>query len=264
MVGEETKTNIPVYKKYMEAGFDPTTDLLQGYYMMGGDLTSAATLPYERLIIAGCGGLLVDWDLRTTLEGLYSAGETSFANHGHAQAACTGRWVGRIAADYAQKTSGSNANRKQIDIEKERVYKPLQRTDGVDWKELNIGACRVMQSYCCEPKTERLMKIGLGALKELKDEDAEELFATDPHKLGRAIDTLDVLTCDEIVIHSCLARKASSKRLGFKRLDCPENDPQEWHKFVTVRLEGEMVKVGERSVDYYEPLKDNFEARRGK
>ena len=55
----------------------------------------------------------------------------------------------------------------------------------------------------------------------------------------------------ELIMHASLARKASSEVLGFKRIDYPEIDPQEWDKFVTIRLENGEVKVGERPLDYW-------------
>jgi len=51
--------------------------------------------------------------------------------------------------------------------------------------------------------------------------------------------------------------------MNFFRLDYPEMDPPEWHKFITTKLEDGKVKVGEIPIDYYEPLKENFEAHRG-
>ncbi|MCX6012031.1 MAG: FAD-binding protein, partial [Chloroflexi bacterium] len=36
MVGSESKTKIPIWKTYSEAGFDPKQDMLQSYYMLGG------------------------------------------------------------------------------------------------------------------------------------------------------------------------------------------------------------------------------------
>jgi succinate dehydrogenase/fumarate reductase flavoprotein subunit len=46
-----------------------------------------------------------------------------------------------------------------------------------------------------------------------------------------------------MIMHASLARKASSAVLDFKRLDFPDLDPEEWNKFITLRLADGEVKV---------------------
>ena len=74
-------------------------------------------------------------------------------------------------------------------------------------------------------------------------------------------EVLDILTCAEIIVHSCLARKASSAWFGFSRLDYPDRDPPEWRKWVTVQLENDRVKAERIALDYYESLEDNYAMR---
>ena len=77
----------------------------------------------------------------------------------------------------------------------------------------------------------------------------------------RAIEVMDIITCAEMIIHSCMARKASNKWMDFERLDYPEDDPT-WYKFVTAKLEDDKVKVGEVPVDYHGPLSENYEVHK--
>jgi succinate dehydrogenase/fumarate reductase flavoprotein subunit len=264
MVGEEGKTKFPIVRHYEEAGFDPDKDLLQGYYLLSGDMTWDVALPQERLIFGNAGGLVVDWDLRTTLEGLYAAGEQAFGTLYFSGATTSGRWAGGKAAEYALKPGKARISRKQVEAEKRRVYGPVGREDGIDWKEFNSGLCRVMQNYCGGVKTEELLNIGLITLREIAENEAQTLHADNPHKLSRALDTLDVLTCDQIIIYSCLARKASSEALGFARIDYPEVDPPGWHKWITVRQVDGTVRTGEMPIDFHEPLESNYKLHGGK
>ena len=117
-----------------------------------------------------------------------------------------------------------------------------------------------MQNYCGEIKSENLLNIGLKLLEDMEDMEAPKLHARNPHELIRSLEVLNILTNAKIIIHSCLARKASSKHLQFFRSDFPEINPPEWHKFITVKLENNIVKVGERAIDYYGSLKENYEA----
>ena len=199
----------------------------------------------------GGGGLFFDWDLKTSLEGLYVAGIATYAGGNHAGAASTGRYAARKAAAYVQTIKEAPVSREQIEKEKARVYAPVSRTEGIGWKELKAGLARIMQDYCGEYKNEETLNMGLRWLNSIRESEASKVYARNPHELMRAVECLTRITVGEIMMQASLARKASSKTLDFKRLDYPEMDPPEWNKLVTIRLEKGDVKVGERPVDYY-------------
>ncbi len=258
MVGNEGKTRIAIYDKYTGAGFDPDKDMLQAHGMGAGP----TVVPQWRFF--GAGGLMVDWDLRTNLEGLYVAGSEIAGFGGCAGSSAAGRYVGRKVAAYAREAAPPVIDRKQIDAEKKRVYAPVKQKDGIGWKELQAGICRIMQDYCGEYKTERILRMGLWWLNSIRESEAARACARNPHELWRTLECLSRLTVGEIIMHACLARKASSAILGFNRLDYPEVDPPEWMKFVTVRQEGGEVEVGELPLDYWRlppnapGLKENY------
>jgi hypothetical protein len=244
MVGQEGHTWI-VYTNLTQAGFNPDTDLLQSYMLMSGGPTTWRSVGMVQ------GGLVVDWDLKTNLPGLYTAGRQVFGSDNHSNAATTGRWAGAKAADYARQASNPVIDRGQVAGEKVRVYAPLRRTDGVEWKELNAGICRVMQEWCGDRKSEELLKIGLVWLKELREGEATKAYARNPHELMRVLESFTILTVGEMILHACLARKASNKWLHFYRTDYPEVDPPEWDKYITIRLENGAVKTRELPLFYW-------------
>ena len=253
MLLEEECTGKIIVDTYTKAGFDPGKDRLQNYALIEG-----SSLPQWRE--AHGGGLVVDWDLRTSLEGLYAAGTQLFSPGDHSFAAATGRYAGRKAAVFARTANQPTVSKEQISIEKERIYAPIKRSNGIDWKELHAGIARVMQYYCSEYKTESLFKIGMDSLLEIEEKWTPALFAPDPHKLMRSLEDLSMLTHAQIIMHASLARRASSKFLGFNRIDYPQLDPPEWHKFITVKQENGDVKTGELSLDHGGNLKKNYEA----
>ena len=257
MVGEEGKTNIPVLKAYINEGFDPEKHLLQSY---GEGWRSGAFLPQERQLFGLPGGIINDWRLRTNLEGLYAAGDQLFASNCHGHAAATGHYAGRHAAEYSKRAFETRIDMHQALEERSRIYSPLKKNEGIGWKELNMRISRLMQHYCGEIKSEELLKTGLGLLKKIRNEEAQELTAHNPHEMVRALEVMNILTNAEIILHASLARKASSKHLHFYRSDYPENDPLGWHKFVTIKLEKNEVATGEKPLDYYGSLKDNYES----
>ncbi len=250
MVGQEGHT-WSVYRTLTQAGFDPDKDLLQVYEL------APAPLGWRRL---RWGGLTHDWDLKTNLDGLYGAGQQIFDSCGASVACSTGRWAGRRAAEYASAVCQGEIDEGQISREKARVYRPLQQQDGIEWKELEAGIAKTMQDYCGDTLTEELMRIGLTTLSEIREAEATTLSARNPHELMRALEVHDILDCCEMIIHACLARRASNRWLSFERLDFPADDPAEWRKWVTIKLEGDGVHVGELPLDYHGSLQESYEA----
>jgi succinate dehydrogenase/fumarate reductase flavoprotein subunit len=265
MVGQEGRTKVPVKESYEAAGFDAQKDLLQSYYLMGGEPFSGmwqhAVLPFirGRGPFASPGGMITDWNLQSNLEGLYAAGNALFAGNYYHHAAVTGRYAGRKAAAFAKNVSAPEPERGQIEAEKQRIYAPVKRAGGMDWKELRAGLCRVMQHYCSDIKNTELLNIGLTWMQDIRENVLPQVYAPNPHVLMRVVENLNLIDCNELIIQASLARKASSKSLGFTRQDYPQLDPPDWHKFVTVRQDQNGVHTGERTLDFAAPLGDNYE-----
>jgi len=274
MIANEGKTRVPVYEVYGQAGFDPNKDMLQTpitEYEVGGEGLGP---PLWRSASAGggwgSGGLVVDWDLRTTLPGLYAAGnQIAGQNGGHPGAATTGRYAGRKAAAYASTVDQSIPDRKQIDAEKARVYQRIGQKGDVGWKELNMGVARVMQIYCGAYKSERMLQTGLWWLDSVRHSEASKTYVRNPHELERYLECLTRMTLSEVIIHASLARKASSNVLDFHRVDYPTMDPRDWRKYITLKLQDDKVVTGDLPLNY--PLqapfastfKENYEAHAG-
>jgi len=252
MLGEESTTK-NITNSYENAGFNPAKHLLMNYLLLEGNSSAYWRTP-------GAGGPIVDWELKSSLDGLYVAGEQMYAAGDHSFAASTGRYAGRKAAAYTMQTGESKISRDQVSLEKARIYAPINQSDGIDWKELHAGIARAMQYFCSEYKTELLLNMGLDALKEIQEVFVPRLYALDPHKLMRSIEDLSQLTHGQIILNASLARKASSRMLNFFRIDYPEIDPPEWNKFVTVKLENNEVKTGELPLNYWGDMKANYEA----
>jgi len=254
MVAQEGKTLIPIYRTYTQAGFDPEKDLLQGYVISG--------LPKWRQSGGGGtlsgGGPIVDWNLMTSLDGLFAAGAQIFHTGPHATAAATGRYAGRHAAKYASGTDEPAIDHKQVEEEKSRIYAPAQRKNGLGWKELNAGVCKVMQDYCGEVKSEGLLKLGLKWFEEIKAGELESAFARNPRELVRILEVSNIITNGQMIMEACRARKASNTALNFIRADYPEVNPPEWQKWITIKQDEGTIKAGELPLDYHGDLERNY------
>jgi succinate dehydrogenase/fumarate reductase flavoprotein subunit len=197
--------------------------------------------------------------LKTNLEGLYAAGDQLFASDCNGHAATTGHYAGRHAADYAKRSSAIIIDKKQVEKEKNRIHSIFDGENRRGRKEFNLRIIRIMQNCCGAVKSENLLKIGLSLLENMRVNEVLMLHAQNPHELIQSLEVLSILTNAILVIHSCLARKASSKQLHFQRSDYTEMDPSEWHKFISLKLENNQVKIDEKSIDYYGSLKENYE-----
>jgi succinate dehydrogenase/fumarate reductase flavoprotein subunit len=254
MLQEESISKV-IVDSYEAAGFDAAKDQLMAYNVLEG--TSPAQW---RDMAMGSGGLTCDWDLKTSLEGLYAAGSSLFAHGDHSFAAATGRYAGRKAAAYVRNIGPSKLSLEQVDKTKARIYAPIKNTKGVDWKELRAGIARVLRFFCSEYKTEHLLTLGLESLAEIQERFVPNLYASDPHKLMCCLESQSALECAQIIFQASLARKASCQRLDFHRIDYPQMDPPEWNKFLTLKLQDGKVKAGELPHGYFGDLKQNYEA----
>ena len=251
MLGEESTTKI-IMDTFNDGGYDESRDLLQSYKFIEG-----GSLPQWR---EGGGGIVVDWNLKSTLDGLYIAGSPMFSPEDHSYCAATGRYAGRKAAAYARGIAMPDVSRQQVDNEKDRVYAPVKRTSGLEWKEMHVGIGRVMQYYVSEFKTESLYKMGLQALQKIESESVPMLFALDPHKLMRTMEDVSLLTSAKIMIQAQMARRASSMRFGLQRIDYPQMDPPEWQKYLTIKQENGRVVNGELPLKFWGNMKEQYEA----
>lgn len=258
MVGQEGKTNVPVYKNFTEAGFDPTKHVLQCY---GVGWTSAEFLPQERQLFGLPGGFMNDWNLMTNIEGLFAAGDSLFASNCFGHAASTGSYAGRKAANYAaSQLDNKPLHQPQIDSERKRVYAPLSKdpASGINWKELNEAIAKAMQNYCGEQKHDELLQSGVELLDRYEQEIVPNAYAANPHELVRLLEVFDILTVAQIILQACLARRQSCPKLEFYRVDedknCSIQEP-----FIVIRNDGKNIITRKVPLDYAGNIKENYE-----
>jgi succinate dehydrogenase/fumarate reductase flavoprotein subunit len=254
MIYNEGKTRI-LYENYQESGFDSDKDLLQAPVMPPDKYDYGAWWEsngprQQRGGFLG-GGLFFDWDMKTSLDGLYVAGESNYGGSDHALAAATGRYAARNAVSYTKTVKAIPISRGQIEKEKARIYAPVMRTEGMGWKELRGGLARIMQDHLGEYKSQETLELGLKWFKSARESELANVQARNPHELWRTVECMSRIDCGELMMHAALNRKASSRILAFNRLDFPQVDPKEWEKIVTVKLVNGEVHAGEHPVDYY-------------
>ncbi len=123
-----------------------------------------------------------------------------------------------------------------------------------------------MQDYCSSSKSESVLNQGLEWFKSVRENEALDLYARNPHELQRALECWTHIEVGEAVLHASLARKANCPELDFQRLDAVDNSKGEWDKYITITLdETENRKLGSYPLNYwakspYAPtLKENYQ-----
>lgn len=220
MIGNEGKTRYAIYDYYTRWGFNPNKDLLMGSIVDPADMRKghgwfsgkpgeADNISVWRSEGRSYGNIAADWDLMTSLPGLFCAGAAS-GLEGCSFACSTGFYAGNRASEYAADQEFVPLDEQQIEAERTRVYAPIRRNGDpeayVSWKELWAGSARVMQTCCGEFKTIEVLEYGLLWLQSIRDYEVNLTYARNPHELARVMECETRITCSEAFIQGCIAR----------------------------------------------------------
>jgi len=180
-------------------------------------------------------GVWVDEKARTTVPGLYAAGDLCNVAHNYMLGAMVfGAIAGEDAVDYAADLPAApDYEEAQVERERERIFAPLARAEGLKPADVEYKLRRLVNDYLQPPKVARKMQIGLHRFAEIRA-DLDRMKADNPHELMRAIEVHAILDCAELAALASLHRTESRWGLYHYRPDYPEKK-DEWFKFVEVR-----------------------------
>jgi succinate dehydrogenase/fumarate reductase flavoprotein subunit len=197
-------------------------------------------------------GVWVDEHARTTVPGLYSAGDMACVPHNYMLGAFVyGEIAGEDAAEYASNNERVLPDEADVARERERVLAPLKREDGISPYQMEYKIRRMVNDYLQPPKITRKMEIAKERFQEIR-EDMNMLCATDPHELMRAMETSFILDCAEMAAEASLARTESRWGLYHYRVDYPETDNDNWYVHLqTKKGEDGLPSCFKRDIDPY-------------
>lgn len=192
-------------------------------------------------------GYWIDTNRRSTLEGLYAAGDVAGGAPYKFVSGCwaEGAIAARSAVKYIKGTAEPNLSRQVITREVERILGPKERfergEDGIRPREMEEKLQKVMDEYAGGIKTfyetdEASLKRALDQVKMLK-EQTTFLISRDLHELMLCHEIIDRLYVAEVLIHHMLHRR-ETRWPGFqKRSDFPERDDVRWLRFVNSKID---------------------------
>jgi succinate dehydrogenase/fumarate reductase flavoprotein subunit len=188
-------------------------------------------------------GVYVDSRARTTVPGLYAAGDMAAVPHNYMLGAFTYCWfAGHDAADYVAGREHAPLDQAQLDAERARIYAPLARTDGLAPAQVEYKLRRMVNDYLQPPKVTRKMEIGLQRFDAIA-EDIEAIKANNPHELMRAAEVRAIRDCAEMAARASLFRTESRWGLYHHRVDYPQRDDANWfcHTDLRKNASGSMI-----------------------
>lgn len=188
-------------------------------------------------------GLEIDTGARTTLPGLYAAGDTvGNVRSGIGVASVYGMIAGESVARELE-------NLEFHDIEDHPLVRErlgmcaamMERKNGVPWKEANLALQQIMSGYAPagphHVRSARLLNAGLKYLGDLRGKVRGCMGAICSHTLGRALETLDLFDVAEALLHAALAREET--RGMHRRSDFPFTNPLMNNTFINVYLDAD-------------------------
>jgi succinate dehydrogenase/fumarate reductase flavoprotein subunit len=194
-------------------------------------------MQYEPFLVGR--GIEIDTEGETSVKRLYAAGDPVGNFRADCAGAATFGWIAGGSASKKAKKIKRFQSAERSDLVKERVrfYSQfLARKNGPDWKEANLTLQQIMGDYAgVNVRSETLLRAGLKYLRDLREKIFATMMADNAHTLVRALETIDLMECGEIIFHTALERKET--RGLHKRSDFPFANPLLQDKWITIRKE---------------------------
>lgn len=203
-------------------------------------------------------GVWVNEKAETSVEGLYSAGDMAAVPHNYMLGAFTYGWfAGTNAADYVAEREFANVNAEQVEREKQRVYAPLLRTEGLPPAQVEYKLRRFVNDYLQPPKVTKKMEIGLQRFDAI-GHDIEQIKANNAHELMRAMEVSMIRDCAEMAARASLFRTESRWGLYHYRVDHPQRNDADWfyHCHLMKDAHGNMISLKRPVEPYIIPLNE--------
>ncbi|KAF0845544.1 fumarate reductase/succinate dehydrogenase flavoprotein subunit [Nocardia caishijiensis] len=202
-------------------------------------------------------GVWVDENARTTVPGLYAAGDLACVPHNYMIGAFVyGDLAGAHAASTLPEVDAPGAlPTDQLAEAHELIYRPLRQPEGPPQTQVEYKLRRFVNDYVAPPKTAAKLSIAVETFERMRAE-VDGIGAHTPHELMRAVEVQFIRDCAEMASRSSLTRTESRWGLYHDRADLPERDDESWNFHLNLRkaADGEMEFVKRSVAPYLVPV----------
>jgi succinate dehydrogenase/fumarate reductase flavoprotein subunit len=197
-------------------------------------------------------GVFVDDFARTTVPGLYAAGDMASVPHNYMLGAFTnGSVAGEDAMSFASEVEFADFDAGEIEQEKTRVFAPAKREDGIPPHQIEYKTRRLVNDYLQPPKVTRKYELAQRRFAEVRDDLENRMMAKNAHELLRALEAHSIMDCADMAAHASLYRTESRWGLYHMRLDYPEKDDAGWFCHTLLSKKDGRMRSEKRAVDPY-------------
>ncbi len=208
------------------------------YYSQLGINLNADLLRIEVGSLFAAGGILIDGECKTNVEGLYAAGDCTHARAGLPMAHATGIEAGERAAVFARAidspTKWDEAERL-FEAQKERTFSPLISSYGVSHTEIVHRLNSIMDTFVGWHRTESSLSTALTEI-ELLESVASRMSARNLHDLMRVHEARHLLIVGKLVARGAIERRESR---GWHQRDDFPNEEQRFRGHIILKRDGD-------------------------
>ena len=197
-------------------------------------------------------GVFVDEFARTTVPGLYAAGDMASVPHSYMLGAFTnGSIAGEDAIDFAGEVDLADFDSEDVARERERVLAPTRRDNGIPPNQVEYKTRRLVNDYLQPPKVPRKYELAQQRFAEVREDLSHGMMARNAHELMRALEAASILDCADMAATASLFRTESRWGLYHLRTDYPQRNDADWlcHSLLG-KVDGRM-HVEKRAIDPY-------------
>jgi succinate dehydrogenase/fumarate reductase flavoprotein subunit len=189
-------------------------------------------------------GVYVDDRARTTIAGLYAAGDMASVPHNYMLGAFTnGAFAAEDAVSFIKDIDYAAFDAAAVVAERERVLAPTKREDGLPPNQIEYKTRRLVNDYLQPPKVTRKMELAQRRLAEVREDAETAMYVRDSHELMRALEAVSILDCADMAAAASLFRTESRWGLYHNRVEYPGRDDANWfcHSILSKGPDGKPV-----------------------
>ncbi len=206
-----------------------------------------------------CGGIKINTECRTNLNGLFAAGEVTGGIHGANRLAGNamtdifvfGAIAGEQAGIYAKSRGEIKFSQKMAKLARREEDQTISIMEREEKGGLKPGVVRkkleeVMFKYVGFGRDEKGLKKGLRILEEIREEELPRIYPPGRSRIYnydwiQILELSNMLDTGEMIARGALYRKET--RGCQNRTDFPERDDRNWQKHTLLRKEGDKITV---------------------
>jgi succinate dehydrogenase/fumarate reductase flavoprotein subunit len=204
-------------------------------------------------------GVFVDERARTTIDGLYAAGDMANVPHNYMLGAFTnGAFAGLDAVDFVKDVDFAEFDMGEVDAERTRVLAPTKRDDGIPPNQIEYKTRRFVNDYLQPPKVTAKMELAQRRFEEVRHDMEAEMYVRDSHELMRSLEASAIMDCADMAAAASLYRTESRWGLYHNRVEY-ERDDDNWfcHTILTKGDDGKPAHSKKAVDDYIVEINDD-------